>query len=98
MSKVSTSSTGGGSSTDGGSSTKGGGPTDGGGSTDGGPIRPYGDTTGDGMVQLSFTLPMPHSKVAEGEHAEGTLTQPGIAVDGQPEYLCERSRRFQCPA
>ena len=32
------------------------------------------------------------------EHAEGTLTQPGIAVDGQPEYLCERSRRFQCPA
>ena len=31
-----------------------------------GPIRPYGDTTGDGMVQLSFTLPMPHSKVAEG--------------------------------
>ena len=31
-----------------------------------GPIRPYGDTTGDGMVQLSFTLPMAHSKVAEG--------------------------------
>jgi beta-lysine 5,6-aminomutase beta subunit len=31
-----------------------------------GPVRPYGDTTGDGMVQLSFTLPIPHSKVAEG--------------------------------
>ena len=31
-----------------------------------GPIRPYGDTTGDGMVQLSFTLPIKHSKVAEG--------------------------------
>jgi beta-lysine 5,6-aminomutase beta subunit len=33
-------------------------------------IRPYGDTTGDGMVQLSFTLPMSsqgdQSKVAEG--------------------------------
>ncbi len=29
-------------------------------------LRPYGDTTGDGMVQVSFTLPMPHSKVAEG--------------------------------
>ncbi len=29
-------------------------------------IRPYGDTTGDGMVQLSFTLPIEHSKVAEG--------------------------------
>lgn len=29
-------------------------------------IRPYGDTTGDGMVQMSFTLPIAHSKVAEG--------------------------------
>jgi len=33
-------------------------------------IRPYGDTTGDGMVQLSFTLPLPHSKVAEGAAAQ----------------------------
>ena len=24
-------------------------------------IRPYGDTTGDGMVQTSFTLPLPHA-------------------------------------
>jgi beta-lysine 5,6-aminomutase beta subunit len=29
-------------------------------------IRPYGDTTGDGMVQMSFTLPLPHDKLAEG--------------------------------
>ena len=29
-------------------------------------VRPYGDTTGDGMVQLSFTLPVAHSKRAEG--------------------------------
>jgi len=29
-------------------------------------IRPYGDTTGDGMVQISFTLPIPHDKKAEG--------------------------------
>ncbi|MBL8928940.1 MAG: cobalamin-dependent protein [Kineosporiaceae bacterium] len=29
-------------------------------------IRPYGDTTGDGMVQLSFTLPVPAGKKAEG--------------------------------
>lgn len=29
-------------------------------------IRPYGDTTGDGMVQVSFTLPIPHDKLAEG--------------------------------
>ena len=29
-------------------------------------IRPYGDMTGDGMVQVSFTLPIPHDKKAEG--------------------------------
>jgi beta-lysine 5,6-aminomutase beta subunit len=29
-------------------------------------VRPYGDLTGDGMVQLSFTLPVPHDKRAEG--------------------------------
>lgn len=29
-------------------------------------VRPYGDTTGDGMVQVSFTLPLPHDKLAEG--------------------------------
>jgi beta-lysine 5,6-aminomutase beta subunit len=28
-------------------------------------VRPYGDTTGDGMVQVSFTLPLPHDKRAE---------------------------------
>src|SRR3954469_21508789 len=33
-------------------------------------IRPYGDTTGDGMVQLSFTLPVPHDKRAEGAAAQ----------------------------
>jgi beta-lysine 5,6-aminomutase beta subunit len=29
-------------------------------------VRPYGDTTGDGMVQVSFTLPLPNDKRAEG--------------------------------
>ena len=29
-------------------------------------VRPYGDTTGDGMVQMSFTLPLPCDKRAEG--------------------------------
>lgn len=29
-------------------------------------VRPFGDTTGDGMVQVSFTLPLPHDKRAEG--------------------------------
>lgn len=33
-------------------------------------LRPYGDTTGDGMVQLSFTLPVPHSKQAEAAAAQ----------------------------
>ena len=29
-------------------------------------VRPYGDTTGDGMVQVSFTLPLPNDKRGEG--------------------------------
>ncbi|MGZ4625375.1 MAG: lysine 5,6-aminomutase subunit beta [Kineosporiaceae bacterium] len=33
-------------------------------------VRPYGDATGDGMVQLSFTLPLPHDKRAEGAAAQ----------------------------
>ena len=37
-------------------------------------LRPYGDTTGDGMVQLSFTLPISslgqHAKLAEGAAAQ----------------------------
>ena len=33
-------------------------------------LRPYGDTTGDGMVQVSFTLPLPHDKRAEGAAAQ----------------------------
>lgn len=33
-------------------------------------VRPYGDTTGDGMVQLSFTLPIQHDERAEGAAAQ----------------------------
>lgn len=33
-------------------------------------VRPYGDTRGDGMVQLSFTLPVPHGPRAEGAAAQ----------------------------
>ena len=40
-------------------------------------VRPYGDTTGDGMVQLSFTLPVPHSKRAEGA-AQQLATKMGL--------------------
>jgi beta-lysine 5,6-aminomutase beta subunit len=33
-------------------------------------VRPYGDATGDGMVQMSFTLPVTHDKRAEGAAAQ----------------------------
>ena len=52
-----------------------------------GPIRPYGDTTGDGMVQLSFTLPMAHSKVAEGaavQLANKMGMDPALVVHAKP--------------
>ena len=50
-------------------------------------IRPYGDTTGDGMVQVSFTLPMPHSKVAEGAAAQLARKMgidPALVVHAKP--------------
>lgn len=50
-------------------------------------LRPYGDTTGDGMVQLSFTLPMPHSKVAEGAAAQLANKMgmdPALVVHARP--------------
>ncbi len=49
-------------------------------------IRPYGDTTGDGMVQLSFTLPMKNSKVAEGaavQLANKMGMDPALVVHSQ---------------
>jgi beta-lysine 5,6-aminomutase beta subunit len=50
-------------------------------------LRPYGDTTGDGMVQLSFTLPMPHSKIAEGaaqQLAQKMGMEPAMVVHAKP--------------
>jgi beta-lysine 5,6-aminomutase beta subunit len=50
-------------------------------------LRPYGDTTGDGMVQVSFTLPMAHSKVAEGAAAQlaGKMgIEPALVVHAKP--------------
>ncbi|WP_166138445.1 lysine 5,6-aminomutase subunit beta [Nocardioides ochotonae] len=49
-------------------------------------VRPYGDTTGDGMVQVSFTLPLPHSKVAEGAAAQLAASMgmdPAMVVHAQ---------------
>ncbi len=53
----------------------------------GGVVRPYGDTTGDGMVQLSFTLPVPHSKVAEGaalQLAHKMGLEPALVAHAHP--------------
>ncbi len=50
-------------------------------------VRPYGDTTGDGMVQLSFTLPVPHSKRAEGaaqQLAAKMGMDPALVVHAKP--------------
>jgi beta-lysine 5,6-aminomutase beta subunit len=38
-------------------------------------VRPYGDTTGDGRVQVSFTLPVPFGNEAERALAEGAALQ-----------------------
>jgi beta-lysine 5,6-aminomutase beta subunit len=46
-------------------------------------VRPYGDATGDGMVQVSFTLPLPHSKRAEGaavQLAQKMGIEPALVV------------------
>jgi len=51
------------------------------------PIRPYGDTSGDGMVQLSFTLPIAHSKVADGtalQLANKMGMDPALVVHSKP--------------
>jgi beta-lysine 5,6-aminomutase beta subunit len=50
-------------------------------------VRPYGDTTGDGMVQVSFTLPVPHDKRAEGAAAQLAKKmgiEPAMVVHARP--------------
>lgn len=54
-------------------------------------VRPYGDTTGDGMVQVSFTLPLSslgaRSKVAEGAAAQLAHKMgidPALVVHAKP--------------
>jgi beta-lysine 5,6-aminomutase beta subunit len=50
-------------------------------------IRPYGDMTGDGMVQLSFTLPVPTDKRAEGaalQLAAKMGMEPAMVVHAKP--------------
>jgi beta-lysine 5,6-aminomutase beta subunit len=53
-------------------------------------VRPYGDTTGDGMVQMSFTLPIPHDKRAEGaalQLAAKMGLEPAMLVHAKPMGL-----------
>ena len=45
-------------------------------------VRPYGDTTGDGMVQTSFTLPVP-----PGPRAEGAALQLATKMGIQPAMV-----------
>lgn len=50
-------------------------------------VRPYGDSTGDGMVQVSFTLPVPHDKRAEGAALQlaGKMgLEPAMVVHAKP--------------
>lgn len=50
-------------------------------------VRPYGDTTGDGMVQVSFTLPLAHDKRAEGaavQLAAKMGLDPALLVHARP--------------
>ena len=54
-------------------------------------VRPYGDTTGDGMVQVSFTLPLPHDKRAEGAALQ-------LADEDGPGARAARARQGDGPA
>ena len=50
-------------------------------------VRPYGDTTGDGMVQVSFTLPIPCDTRAEGaalQLARKMGLDPAMVVHAKP--------------
>lgn len=50
-------------------------------------VRPYGDATGDGMVQVSFTLPVPHGPRADGaavQLANRMGIDPAMVVHSHP--------------
>jgi beta-lysine 5,6-aminomutase beta subunit len=50
-------------------------------------IRPYGDTTGDGRVQLSFTLPVPFGDATERARAEGAALQLATKMGLDPAMV-----------
>jgi beta-lysine 5,6-aminomutase beta subunit len=47
-------------------------------------VRPYGDTTGDGRVQVSFTLPVPFGSATEQARAEGAALQLAATMGLDP--------------
>jgi len=50
-------------------------------------IRPYGDTTGDGRIQVSFTLPLPSGTEEERVLAEGAAAQLAAKMGLQPAMV-----------
>jgi beta-lysine 5,6-aminomutase beta subunit len=50
-------------------------------------IRPYGDTTGDGRVQVSFTLPVPFGDEVERARAEGAALQLAAKMGLDPAMV-----------
>jgi beta-lysine 5,6-aminomutase beta subunit len=50
-------------------------------------IRPYGDTTGDGRVQLSFTLPVRFGSAPEQARAEGAALQLAARMGMDPAMV-----------
>jgi len=50
-------------------------------------VRPYGDTTGDGRVQVSFTLPVPFGTPNQKARAEGAAMQLATKMGMQPAMV-----------
>jgi beta-lysine 5,6-aminomutase beta subunit len=50
-------------------------------------VRPYGDTTGDGRIQVSFTLPIPFGTPAERARAEGAAMQLAAKMGLDPAMV-----------
>jgi beta-lysine 5,6-aminomutase beta subunit len=50
-------------------------------------VRPYGDTTGDGRVQVSFTLPVPFGTATEQARAEGAALQLAAKMGLDPAMV-----------
>jgi beta-lysine 5,6-aminomutase beta subunit len=53
-------------------------------------IRPYGDTTGDGRVQVSFTLPVPSESEQDRAVAEGAALQLAGKMGLSPAFVAHQ--------